>query len=107
MHVLPFGRLEKCADKNFTKYQQREITSPTSDSMPQYMLEADWLESSSAKKELSVLLDIKLNMSSYCALAAKAASCLLGCISKSIVSRPREVTLPLCSALVRHIWVQL
>lgn len=35
---------------------------------------------------------------------AKQASCILGWIRESIASRSREMTLPLCSALVRHTW---
>ncbi|KAK4832646.1 hypothetical protein QYF61_024674 [Mycteria americana] len=43
-----------------------------------------------------------LNMSQQCALATKKADSILGCSSRqSIAVRSREVTLPLCSALVR------
>ncbi|GAB0178964.1 hypothetical protein GRJ2_000361700 [Grus japonensis] len=67
----------------------------------QYRLAGDLLGSSTAEKDLGVLVDNKLSMSQQCALTDKKANGILGCIQKNVASRSREVILPLCSALVR------
>ncbi|KAK4816507.1 hypothetical protein QYF61_017607 [Mycteria americana] len=51
--------------------------------MHQYMLVADWLESSFAEKALGVLVDTILNMSQQRALVAKRANAILGYIRRA------------------------
>lgn len=58
------------------------------------------LESSFAENDLGPS-GIKLNISQQCALAAKAAKGILGCIRQSIASPSRETILLLCSVLVK------
>ena len=55
--------------------------------MHQYRLGDDLLEMSSVEKDLGVLVDSRLSMSQQCALVAKKASVILGCVKKSMVDR--------------------
>lgn len=67
----------------------------------QNRLGADLLESSSAGKDLGVLVDDKVTMRQQCALLARRTSSVLGCIRNIMDSWSGQLILAFCSALVR------
>ncbi|KFR12122.1 hypothetical protein N306_10402, partial [Opisthocomus hoazin] len=96
-------RLESWVQRNLMKFKGkcRVLHLGRNNPMQQYRLGVDLLESSSVERDLGGLGDDRLTMSHQCALAAKKANGILGCIKRSVASRSREVLLPLYTALVR------
>ena len=96
-------RLESWTVRNQMRYNKsmcRVLHLGRNNREYQYRLGHDLLERSSAEKDLRVLMDNRLAMSQQCALEAKKASGILGCIKSRVGSRLREMILPLYSALV-------
>jgi len=97
-------RLESWAERNLMKFNRdkcRVLHLGRNNPMHQYRLGADLPECSSVERNLGILADHMLTVSQQCALVAKKANGILGCIKKNVASRRREVLLPLCSALAR------
>jgi len=61
----------------------------------QYKLENKRREHHPEKKDLRIRVDGKLDMSQKCALTGQKTNHILGCIKINVVSRAREVILPL------------
>jgi len=74
-------RLESWAQRNLMKFNKgkcRVLYLGRNNPMYQYKIRGDLLETSSAERDLGLLVDDRLTMSQQCALAAKKANGILG-----------------------------
>lgn len=88
----------------FSKLFLRAVQSPTSWEEKIHELVfagATQLKDVFAEKDAGILLDKKLYMIQQCDLALMKSGGILGCTSKHVASRLKEVILPLSSALLK------
>lgn len=91
-------RLTNWAERNLVKFDNRKckvLHWGKNNSRHQYLLGAEQLESSCAKRDPGVLGNKKPPIHQQYALMMKKANSILGCIGKTIASTPREVILAL------------
>ncbi|KAK4815450.1 hypothetical protein QYF61_002839 [Mycteria americana] len=103
MRVRCLDGLENSSERNLIKINKnncKALHRGRNNARHQYMLEADWLENSSAEKDLRVLVDNKLTIRQQ-HLIAKEANSHLGSIMKSTASIWREVIFPLNTTPLR------
>jgi len=96
-------RLEERATKNIMKFSKdkcKVLHLGKHNPRVQHKLGSTQLESSSAERDLEVLVD-KISMSEHFASAPKKANRMLDCINKGITNRQKEVIISLYPALVK------
>ncbi|PKU49351.1 rna-directed dna polymerase from mobile element jockey- hypothetical protein [Limosa lapponica baueri] len=82
------GKFEPRMKLEYTKHTFRcQIIQQLAEYVPDVKQIEEWIESSSEKKDLGLLVDEKLNMSCQRVLAAQKAKHILDCMKRSMTSR--------------------
>ncbi|GAB0180716.1 cAMP-dependent protein kinase inhibitor alpha [Grus japonensis] len=92
-------RFEKWAHVNLMKFNKTKckvLHMGQGNPQYQYRLVNEGMESCPVE-DMGVLVNVKLNMSQKCELAALNSNHILGCIKRRVASRSRKVILPLYS----------
>ncbi|KAJ7410964.1 hypothetical protein WISP_105317 [Willisornis vidua] len=78
----------------YNKTKSKVLQLGQGNSKYQYRLGDEQMESSPPEKDLSVLVDERLDMTWQCALTAQQAKHILDCIQSRVASRVREMVRP-------------
>uniref|UniRef100_A0A8C4Y200 Macro domain-containing protein n=1 Tax=Gopherus evgoodei TaxID=1825980 RepID=A0A8C4Y200_9SAUR len=87
-------KLEKWSEVNrmkFNKDKCKVLHLARNNQLYTYKMGNDCLGRSTAERDLGIIVDHKLNMNQQSNTVAKKANIILGCISRSVVSKTREI----------------